>query len=76
MLGYKAKFVGVSVVLVDPRYTSQTGPMCGHASRANRFASCLRFQCHFGSKVEPDYDADHLDISGDDTFSFNVIHKR
>ena len=41
---YKAASVGVPVVLVDPRYTSQTCLACGHVERANR-ASQARFEC-------------------------------
>lgn len=33
---YKAKLQGVSVVLVDPRYTSQECPQCGHIDKKNR----------------------------------------
>jgi len=33
---YKAQIFGVAVQLVDPRYTSQTCPECGHISKANR----------------------------------------
>jgi putative transposase len=33
---YKARRAGVTCVLVDPAYTSQTCPDCGHVGRANR----------------------------------------
>jgi putative transposase len=33
---YKAKMVGVRVVLVDPRNTSRTCPDCGHCAKENR----------------------------------------
>jgi IS605 OrfB family transposase len=33
---YKAKLVGVPLVLVDPRNTSRTCPCCGHVDKANR----------------------------------------
>jgi IS605 OrfB family transposase len=35
-LQYKAQRAGIPVVLVDPCYTSQTCPRCGHVARANR----------------------------------------
>jgi len=35
-LSYKAKREGVPIILVDPRYTSQQCPECGHIERANR----------------------------------------
>ena len=41
---YKAAVVGVPVVLVDPRHTSQTCLACGHVDRANR-PSQARFEC-------------------------------
>ncbi len=41
---YKAASVGVPVVLVDPRHTSQTCLVCGHVDRANR-PSQARFEC-------------------------------
>lgn len=41
---YKAKLVGVAVVLVDPRNTSRTCPACGHCDQANR-VSQSRFSC-------------------------------
>lgn len=33
---YKALLAGIPVVLVDPAYTSQTCPECGHVSKKNR----------------------------------------
>lgn len=33
---YKAKLVGVPVILVDPRNTSRTCPRCGHVAAENR----------------------------------------
>ena len=33
---YKAALTGVPVVVVDPRYTSQTCSVCGHCERGNR----------------------------------------
>jgi IS605 OrfB family transposase len=35
-IGYKAQRVGIPVVLVDPRNTSRTCPVCGHCDAANR----------------------------------------
>lgn len=35
-LKYKAALNESSVIAVDPRYTSQTCPLCGHTERANR----------------------------------------
>lgn len=32
---YKAKLVGIKVEYVDPKYTSQTCPVCGHIHHAN-----------------------------------------
>lgn len=35
-VGYKAKRAGVTLIEVDPRYSSQTCSKCGHCERANR----------------------------------------
>lgn len=43
-VGYKAQLAGVPVVFVDPRYTSQACPECGHRERANR-RSQSEFRC-------------------------------
>lgn len=41
---YKAKRIGVPVILVDPRNTSRTCPNCGHIDKANR-KSQSQFSC-------------------------------
>lgn len=43
-IAYKAQFVGVPVVLVDPAYTSQTCSQCRHCAKANR-KSRAQFLC-------------------------------
>ena len=43
-LSYKAKLAGVSVVLVDPRHTSQTCNRCTHVARENRESQAI-FKC-------------------------------
>lgn len=35
-LEYKSKMTGNKVIIVEPKYTSQTCPKCGHTERANR----------------------------------------
>ena len=43
-LSYKAKLADVSVVLVDPRHTSQTCNKCLHVARENRESQAI-FKC-------------------------------
>ena len=43
-LSYKAKLADVSVVLVDPRHTSQTCNKCTHIARENRESQAI-FKC-------------------------------
>jgi IS605 OrfB family transposase len=43
-IGYKAQAAGIPVVLVDPKYTSQTCAECGHREKANR-TSQSGFSC-------------------------------
>jgi len=40
---YKASFEGIPTSWIDPAYTSQRCPMCGHTERANRHKK--RFKC-------------------------------
>jgi len=51
---YKAKRVGIPVVLVDPRNTSRTCPACGHIDKHNRPSqsvfSCVR--CGFAGSAD------------------------
>lgn len=43
-IAYKAKLAGVRLVLVDPRNTSRTCPICSHCEKSNR-RSQSAFQC-------------------------------
>ncbi len=45
MLEYKAALQLARTVAVDPRYTSQTCPKCGHVARGNRDRRRHRFAC-------------------------------
>lgn len=54
---YKARLAGVSVVLVDPRYSSRTCSRCGHCEKANR-NSQAEFSCkRCGLTMNADYNA-------------------
>ena len=53
---YKAAIKGISVVLVDPRYTSQTCCWCGHKEKGNRNGEA--FECQdCGRKMNADENA-------------------
>ena len=45
MIEYKANKAGHSVIVVDPRYTSQTCPTCGLVRKANRRKNTHEYQC-------------------------------
>ena len=54
---YKAALVGVPVILVDPRHTSQQCHQCGHTAKANR-PTQARFSCHrCGYTISADFNA-------------------
>lgn len=54
---YKAKEVGVTVKLVDPRYTSQQCSICGHTEKENR-KDQAHFEClHCGHIENADINA-------------------
>jgi putative transposase len=56
-LHYKAKRAGVTLIEVDPRYSSQTCSQCGHCERANR-RSQEYFCCQCcGYQTNADYNA-------------------
>jgi len=50
MIEYKAKKLGVGIVYVEPRYTSQRCSRCGHIERENRKGNL--FQCKKCGTVE------------------------
>lgn len=45
LLEYKAELNGQKVIVVDPKYTSQTCPKCGHIEKANRNKKTHTFCC-------------------------------
>ena len=45
MLEYKAGMKGQKVITVNPKYTSQTCPKCGHIEKANRNKKLHTFTC-------------------------------
>ncbi|PMB01606.1 transposase [Fischerella thermalis CCMEE 5273] len=45
MIEYKAKMNRSTVIAVDPKYTSQTCPTCGHTEKSNRDKKKHLFQC-------------------------------
>lgn len=56
-LHYKAKRAGVTMIEVDPRYSSQTCSKCQHCERANRKSQeCFECQC-CGLNLNADYNA-------------------
>ena len=58
-VSYKAKRVGVTVIEVDPKYSSQTcsNPACGYCDKANRKTQD-KFEClKCGLKLNADYNA-------------------
>lgn len=44
-INYKAKQLGLKVIYIDPRYTSQTCPKCGHTHKDNRNKKLHIFKC-------------------------------
>jgi len=56
-ISYKAKGLGVPVILIDPAYTSQRCNVCGHTEKANRKSQSEFKCCACHHEV-------HADISG------------
>ena len=64
---YKAAFEGIPTGWINPEYTSQRCPMCGHTERANR--NKKRFKCRSCS------DQDHSDRSASVNIAVKGIKK-
>jgi len=65
---YKAAFEGVPTAWIDPEYTSQQCPMCGHTERANR--NKKRFKCRWCQHQ------DHADRSASVNIAVKGIEKQ
>ncbi|MBT9545129.1 MAG: transposase, partial [Candidatus Sericytochromatia bacterium] len=67
---YKAQALGVSVVFVDPRYTSQKCSQCKHVSRSNRPEQSIfkcrvcKFTCHADHNAAINIRANYLQFKG------------
>ncbi len=67
---YKARAMGVSVVFVDPRYTSQKCSKCKHVSRSNRPEQSVfkcrvcKFTCHADHNAAINIRANYLQFKG------------
>ncbi|GGK79453.1 RNA-guided endonuclease InsQ/TnpB family protein [Haloarcula sebkhae] len=64
---YKAAFAGIPTAWINPEYTSQCCPMCGHTERANRHKK--RFKCQACSHQ------DHADRSASVNIAVKGIKK-
>ena len=54
---YKAREAGISVVYIDPKYTSQRCSKCGYISADNRKTQAMFFCCKCGFEANADYNA-------------------
>lgn len=57
MMVYKAEEAGRQIVFVDPRYTSQTCPHCGHVDARNRVTQAEFRCCACGHQAHADVNA-------------------
>jgi IS605 OrfB family transposase len=69
---YKASFRGIPTAWINPEYTSQRCPMCGHTERANR--NKKRFKCRScGHQDHSDRGASvNIAVKGIKKFDWNV----